>query len=316
MAPRALVTGSSGFVGGHVTRRLVADGFEVTGLDVAPPAGTFDPAVREVTLDIRDQQRVSTLVEELRPDVVFHIAAQASVAVSMREPRTDVETNALATLELALAAAAAGTRRFVFISTGGALHGEPPPDQLPANEETAVAPMSVYGASKAAAEIYLGVVSQQSGMEVSILRPSNIYGPGQNPHGEAGVIAIVARAMLQGEPVTLFGDGSQTRDYVYIDDTVEAVIRAAAGAPDVCDISTGIEISTGSIFETLARLTGYERPSNYADDRPGDIQRIALDPAKAARVWDWRPLVTFEDGVARTVDWFRDSLATEGQANS
>jgi UDP-glucose 4-epimerase len=311
MAPRALVTGSSGFVAGHVVRRLVDDGFEVTGLDIAPPKGSFDPNVREITLDVRDREGVTALVNELKPEFVFHIAAQASVPVSMRDPRTDVETNALATLELAFAAAAAGTERFVFISTGGAMHGEPPPESLPANEETPVAPMSVYGASKAAAEIYLGVVSQQTELEVSVLRPSNIYGPGQNPHGEAGVIAIVTRAMLQGQPVTLFGDGSQTRDYVYIDDTVEAVVRASAGTPDVCDISTGIEVSTGAIFKELARLTGYERPIIYADDRPGDIQRISLDPAKAARVWDWEPHVTFEDGVARTVDWFRDELANE-----
>ena len=309
MSPRALVTGSSGFVGGHVVRRLVSDGFEVTGLDIAPPKGTFDASVREITMDVRDREGVITLVNETKPELVFHIAAQASVPVSMRDPRTDVETNALATLELAFAAAEAGSRRLVFISSGGAMHGEPSPDELPANEETAVEPMSVYGASKAAAEIYLGVVARQTDLEVSILRPSNIYGPGQNPHGEAGVIAIVTRAMLLDQPVTLFGDGSQTRDYVYVGDTVEAVIKASTETPDVCDISTGIEISTGRIFEELARITGYERPIVYADERPGDIQRISLDPSKAGRVWDWHPTVSFEDGVAQTVDWFREEIA-------
>lgn len=312
MAPRALVTGSSGFVAGHVVRRLVADGYEVTGLDIAPPRGTFDASVREVTMDVRDRDGVAALINEVRPDTVFHIAAQVSVPASMRDPRTDVETNALATLELALAAAEAGTRRLVFISSGGAMYGEPPPEELPANEDTTVAPMSIYGASKAAAEIYLGVVARQTGLEVSILRPSNIYGPGQNPHGEAGVIAIVARAMLRDEPVTLFGDGSQTRDYVYVDDTVDAVMRASDGAPDFCDISTGIEVSTGDIFARLAELIGYERPIIYADERPGDIQRSCIDPAKAARVWDWRPRVTFDEGLARTVEWFRGEVAREG----
>lgn len=309
MAPQALVTGSSGFIGGHVMRRLIADGYAVTGLDIAPPRGSFGPEAREVTMDVRDHGAVVALVNETRPELVFHIAAQASVPASMRDPRTDVETNALATLELAFAAAAIGSRRMVFISSGGAMHGAPPPEELPANEDSAVAPMSVYGASKAAAEIYLGVVSRQTGLEVSILRPSNIYGPGQNPHGEAGVIAIVTRAMLRDEPVTLFGDGSQTRDYVYIDDTVDAVIRASERAPEICDISTGVEVSTGAIFEELARLTGYERPIVYADERAGDIQRIALDPAKAGRVWDWQPQTTFTDGVARTVDWFRAEFA-------
>jgi nucleoside-diphosphate-sugar epimerase len=230
----------------------------------------------------------------------------------MRDPRTDVETNALATLELGLAAAEAGTRRLVFISSGGAMYGEPPAEELPSNEDTNVAPMSVYGASKAAAEIYLGVVARQTGLEVSILRPSNIYGPGQNPHGEAGVIAIVARAMLRGEPVTLFGDGSQTRDYVYVDDTVDAVMRASDGTPDFCDISTGIEVSTGDIFARLAELIGYERPIIYAAERPGDIQRSCIDPGKAARVWDWRPRVTFDEGLAHTVEWFRGEVAREG----
>jgi UDP-glucose 4-epimerase len=311
VAPRALVTGSSGFVAGHVVRRLVSEGHEVTGLDIAPPRGHFDASVREVTLDVRDRVGVHALIEETQPELFFHIAAQASVPASMRDPRTDVETNALATLELAFDAAEVGVQRFVFISTGGAMHGEPPPKQLPANEETPVAPMSVYGASKAAAEIYLGVVAQQTGLEVSILRPSNIYGPGQNPHGEAGVMAIVTRAMLRDEPVTLFGDGSQTRDYLYIDDTVEAVMRASEGPPDVCAISTGLEVSTEQIFELLASLTGYERPIVYADERPGDIQRISLDPARAARVWDWRPHTSFEDGVAQTVEWFRNEAATE-----
>lgn len=311
MAPRALVTGSSGFVAGHVVRRLVSEGHEVTGLDIAPPRGHFDASVREVTLDVRDRDGVHALIQETRPELVFHIAAQASVPASMRDPRTDVETNALATLELAFEAAEVGVQRFVFISTGGAMHGEPPPEQLPANEETPVAPMSVYGASKAAAEIYLGVVAQQSELEVSILRPSNIYGPGQNPHGEAGVMAIVTRAMLRDEPVTLFGDGSQTRDYVYIADTVEAVMRASEGPPDVCDISTGLEVSTGHVFELLASLIGYERPIIYADERPGDIQRISLDPSRAARVWDWRPHTSFEDGVAETVEWFRNEAAAD-----
>ena len=283
----------------------------MTGLDIAPPRGHFDASVREVTLDVRDRDGVHALIQETRPELVFHIAAQASVPASMRDPRTDVETNALATLELAFEAAEVGVQRFVFISTGGAMHGEPPPEQLPANEDTPVAPMSVYGASKAAAEIYLGVVAQQTELEVSILRPSNIYGPGQNPPGEAGVMAIVTRAMLRDEPVTLFGDGSQTRDYVYIADTVEAVIRASEGPPDVCDISTGLEVSTGQIFELLASLTGYERPIVYAGERPGDIQRISLDPARAARVWDWRPHTSFEDGVAETVEWFRNEAAAE-----
>ncbi len=316
MAPRALVTGSSGFVAGHIIRRLTTQGYEITGLDIASPRGDFNGNVREVTLDIRDRERVNTLIKEIRPELVFHIAAQASVPASMRDPRTDVETNALATLELAFNAAAAGSRRMIFISTGGALHGELPPQELPAKEASHVSPMSVYGASKAAAEIYLGVVTQQTDLEVSILRPSNIYGPGQNPNAEAGVIAIVTRAMLRDEPVTLFGDGNQRRDYVYIDDTVDAILLAAEGPPDICNISTGIEVSTARVFETIADLTGYKRPILIAEARPGDIQRISLEPTKAKRVWNWQPQTSFEDGVALTIDWFRKEEASETPVKS
>ena len=308
MAPQALVTGTSGFVAGHLARRLLADGYAVTGVDIQPPRTDLGDDLRQVTLDIRDREGMLALLHETRPELVIHAAAQASVAVSMREPRLDVETNVVATLELAQAAAQVGTRRFVFFSSGGAIYGEP--DVLPATEETAVVPLSIYGASKAAAELYLGVVADQTGLEVSVLRPSNIYGPEQNPHGEAGVIAIFSQRMLRNEPVTIFGDGSQTRDYVYVDDVVEAAMRAASGTPETCDVSTGVEISTGTIFEVLARLTGYERAVIYNDERPGDIARSQLDPAKAEQVWGWKPLVQFEDGVARTAEWFRTQEAS------
>jgi UDP-glucose 4-epimerase len=308
MAPRALVTGTSGFVAGHLVRRLLADGYDVTGVDIKPPRGDLGDTLRQVTLDVRDRAGVRALLQETQPELVIHAAAQASVAVSMREPRLDVETNVVATLELAQEAAEAGTQRFIFFSSGGAIYGEP--DELPATEETAVEPKSIYGASKAAAELYLSVVSNQTGLEVSVLRPANIYGPEQNPHGEAGVIAIFSQRMLRNEPVKVFGDGSQTRDYVYIEDVVEAAIRASDGIPETCDISTGIEISTAQIFESLARLTGYELPVIHGDERPGDIAQSMLDPAKAGRVWGWKPQVAFEDGVSQTVDWFRTQEAT------
>ncbi|MBT5773867.1 MAG: NAD-dependent epimerase/dehydratase family protein [Dehalococcoidia bacterium] len=307
MAPNALVTGTSGFVAGHLARRLLADGYDVTGVDIKPPRSDLGDALRQVTLDIRDRVGVRALLQEIRPELVIHAAAQASVSVSMREPRLDVETNVVATLELAQEAAAAGTQRFVFFSSGGAVYGEPA--VLPATEETAVEPKSIYGASKAAAELYLGVVADQTGLEVSVLRPANIYGPEQNPHGEAGVMAIFSQRMLRNELVTIFGDGSQTRDYVYVEDVVEAAIRASDGVPDTCDISTGIEVSTGQVFETLAQLTGYEQPVVHDDERPGDIARSMLDPTKAGRVWGWEPQVAFEDGVARTVEWFREQEA-------
>ncbi len=305
MAQSALVTGSSGFVGGHVVRRLTREGYRVTGLDLT--AGPDLPEeTRQVTLDLRDRAAVRALLARARPELIVHAAAQASVSVSMREPRLDVETNALGTLELALEAAACGVRRLVFLSSGGAIYGEPA--QLPATEETPLRPRSIYGASKAAAEHYLAVVAAEHGLEVSVLRPSNIYGPGQDPGGEAGVVAIFTERMLRGEPVTIFGDGRQTRDYVFIEDLVEAVVRAADGPPGTCNIGTAAEVSTGQIFRLLAALTGYAEPPIHAPERAGDIARISLAAERARALWGWRPEVSLEEGAERTVEWFRGQL--------
>jgi UDP-glucose 4-epimerase len=300
---RALVTGSSGFVAWHLVLRLVAEGVEVIGLDFAEPRQPLPTGVTDLRIDIRDRDLVREAILQHRPEVVYHLAAQASVSVSMREPQVDIETNVIGTLHLAQAAIEAGTRRFVFVSTGGALFGEP--DLLPVTEDTTASPASIYGASKYAAERYLGIVVGGSEMQLSVVRPGNIYGPAQNPHGEAGVVAIFTERMLRGEPVTIFGDGSQQRDYVFVDDVVEAAVRGAIGTPATCLIGTGTGTSTQTIFDTLAGLTGYEAPVRYGPERPGDIQRIWLDARHAREVWQWAPQVSLKDGMARTIEWFR-----------
>ena len=303
----ALVTGASGFVGGHLVARLVREGMPVVALDSAAPRTPFPAGVHDLRIDIRDHDAVARALAEARPAVVYHIAAQASVAISMREPELDIATNVLGTVQLARAAVAAGVQRFVFVSTGGALCGEPA--TLPVTEHTPVAPESVYGASKLAAERYLALLLGGSGTALAVVRPGNIYGPAQNPHGEAGVVAIFAARMLAGEPVTIFGDGSQQRDYVYVDDVVDAIVRAATAPPDTCLVGTGHGTSTRAIFDVLARLTGYARPPELAAERPGDIQRIWLDSTRARERWGWQPRTTLEDGLARTVDWFRAHAA-------
>lgn len=305
---RALVTGASGFVGGHMVRRLLADGHEVTGTDIREPQ-TPAEGWRDVRADLRDDAAVQRLVSEARPEVVFHLAAQASVAISMREPRLDIESNVIATVQLARAAAEAGARRFVFTSSGGAIFGEAP--TVPATDETPLAPRSVYGASKAAAERYLAIVAEETGLEVAVVRPANIYGPGQDPRGEAGVVAIFAERMLREEPVTIFGTGEDTRDYVYVDDVVDAHVRAGTAAkPATAVIGTGVETSTRRIFELLADRIGYTRPPEPAPPRPGDLRRSALDPARARDVWGWTPQVSLEEGITRTVDWFREQSSS------
>ena len=235
------------------------------------------------------------MVAEAQPEVVFHLAAQASVPVSMRDPATDVLTNVLGGVHVAQAAAEAGTRRIVFFSTGGALHGAP--RVLPANEDTPIAPDAVYGASKIAAEHELGALCRHLGLELSVLRPGNIYGPGQDAAGESGVVAIFTSRMLAGEAVTIFGDGSQQRDYVYVDDVVEAALLAAEREPATCVIGTGEGTSTQRIFDTLARdhrLLAAPRVRRGAPRRPrGDLPRrlasqrgLGLDAAHQPRGGD------------------------------
>lgn len=297
---RAIVTGTAGFVAGHLARRLVADGHEVGGIDLA---ARTDQPYETVVADIRDAEAMARICADRRPELVFHLAAQASVSVSMREPDLDVEVNVLGTLRLAQAAAAAGARRFVFASTGGALFGQP--ELLPANEDTPLQPASVYGASKLAAERYLELLAPNWGLEAAVVRPANVYGPEQSPHGEAGVVAIFARRMLRGEPVTIFGTGEDTRDYVYVEDIVDAFVRAAE-APEAATAlaGSGEQTSTNRIFELTAQATGYELAPEYGPPRDGDIEAIALDSTRALEVWGWRPSVTLEDGIARTARWF------------
>ena len=305
----ALVTGASGFIGTHLVRRLAREGYPIVGLDREPPRAEPPPGMRFLRADIRDADALRAAFAEAKPDTVYHLAAQTSVTASMRDPVADIEANVLGTVRVAQAAREVGTRRIVFFSTGGALYGEP--DRVPVDEETAPRPTSLYGASKLAAERYLQILSGEDKFELSVLRPGNVYGPGQDSAGEAGVVAIFSTRMLHDEPVTIFGDGSQARDYVYVDDVVEAALRAATGDPATCLIGTGVATGTLDLCERLARLCGYERAPLFADERPGDIQRITLDAARARSAWGWEPGVRLDEGLAATVDWFREATEAD-----
>ena len=298
-----LVTGSSGFLGGHLVARRVADGYRVTGLDNAEPRQPLPPGVTDIRADVRDRSAIYSAVADAAPSIVFHCAAQASVAISMREPIEDIRVNVIGSVRLAEAAAQAGVERFVFVSTGGALFGDPA--VVPVTDDMPAAPESIYGASKLAAERYLALMAKQGGFALSVVRPGNIYGPAQDAHGEAGVVAIFTGRMLRGEPAAIFGDGSQQRDYVYVGDVVDALVRAASGDPATALVGTGRGTTTLEIFEALARLTDYTQPPRFEAERPGDIQRIYLDPSRARAVWGWEPRVGLEEGLGTTVEWFR-----------
>jgi UDP-glucose 4-epimerase len=299
----ALVTGAAGFFGSHLVARLAREGCAVTGIDIAPDQRPQPAGVEVIAADVRDAEALRRVIADVRPAVVYHLAAQASVTVSMRDPAYDIDVNVIGSVRLAQAALEGGVQRLVFVSTGGALYGEP--EQVPVTEAATPAPLSVYGVSKLAAERYLTVMTQAAGIDLSIVRAANIYGPGQDPHGEAGVVAIFAAKMLSDEPVTIFGDGSQQRDYLYVDDAVDAAIRAAVSEPAACLIGTATGTSTLDVYRLVARFAGYEREPAFEAERPGDIQRISLASERAKRLWGWEPRTSLEDGFAATVDWFR-----------
>lgn len=301
------MTGAAGFIGSHLVDRLIADGYSVTGIDDLS-SGKLDnlPSGFDLRkMDIRDLE-VQTVVAELRPDIVFHLAAQISVSISAREPQLDADVNIGGALNLFEGIRAVGDKvtKIVYVTSGGTAYGDP--EIIPADESTPVRPLSPYGASKLAVETYLPIYEKLCDLQYSIIRLANVYGPRQDPHGEAGVVAIFAKAMLAGKPLTVFGDGNDERDYIYVQDVVDAISRAAEGTlPGPFNVGTGIGTSTNRIFEVIAQHCGHTEVASHGPDRPGDINRISLDPSKAKRELGWVPQISLEDGLKTTVDWFK-----------
>lgn len=302
---RVLVTGGAGFIGSHLTDALVGAGHSVTVVDdLSTGRRAQVPAKANlVQMDILNPA-LGSLVAETAPEAVFHLAAHASVSESVREPEHDARVNVLGTLRVLRACAGAGVGRFVFSSTGGALYGEP--QALPCTESHPVRPLSPYGASKAAAEAYVHALGQDSGMRTVILRYANVYGPGQDPDGEAGVVAIFAARMLAGEAVTVFGDGEQQRDFVHVADVVDANLRALTRSEDgVYNIGTGVGTSVKELFASLVRATGYSRAPQHVPARPGDVGRVWLDVSAARAGLGWAPRTPLEVGIGATVESMR-----------
>ncbi len=310
-----MVTGAAGFIGSHLCDRLLAEGKRVIGVDDLSTgrianlteARGYGQQFTFYNLDIR-LEGLRTIVDRHRPDVVMHLAAQASVAVSVENPMLDASVNILGLLNLMEAAAECGVRKVVFAASGGTLYGEP--RTIPV-KETAIRgaqPVSPYGISKAVALDYLRFYRDHRGVDFTALALANIYGPRQDPHGEAGVVAIFGSKMLAGETPTIFGDGNQTRDYLFVDDTVHAFALASErGSGGLYNVGTGLETSVNRIFQLLAGAVGFRKKPKFGPFREGDLLRSALESGLAEKELGWKPWTALEDGLRQTVESIRSA---------
>jgi UDP-glucose 4-epimerase len=305
----AIITGAAGFIGSHLADRLIVEGWDVVGIDDLS-SGKLSNLPSDIDLrvvDIRDKS-VQQILSEVRPNIVFHLAAQISVSASVRAPQHDADVNIGGALNVLEGIRGIGGEniRFVYVTSGGTAYGEP--EFVPADETTPVRPLSPYGASKLAVETYLPIYKRLSGMSYSIIRLANIYGPRQDPHGEAGVVAIFAKAMIAGKSLTIFGDGHDERDYVYVEDVVNAISSAASSSfAGPFNVGTGVGTSTNRIFELVASYCGHSTPAVHGPARAGDVNRISLDSSKAHTELGWAPAFAIEKGLERTVQWFKQN---------
>jgi UDP-glucose 4-epimerase len=295
MSTPALVTGGAGFIGSHVVDALLAEGYSVTVVDdlSAGDAARVADDAQLLEIDIVEYPALEAAISKLKPRAIFHLAAQASVVASVQDPGRDCEVNVRGTLNVVKAAEACGAP-VVFTSTGGALYGDDAP--TPTSEERIPAPLSPYGASKWAAEAYVKTWSLSSGIPHAVCRLGNVYGPRQNPHGEAGVVAIFADHLYTGQTPTLYGHGKPTRDYVYVTDVVNALL-SASGRSGTYNIATGVETDVASVWRELSAAAGKQIEPVLADLRPGELTHSCLDISRAERELGWRPEVPIAQGL-------------------
>jgi UDP-glucose 4-epimerase len=311
---KALVTGGAGFIGSTLVDRLLAEDWAVDVVDdlstgsLANLADARADRSRQFSfhqIDIREPSLVD-LMARRRPDVVFHLAAQADVRVSVARPVFDAQVNVIGSLNVLEGARAAGSQKVVFASSGGTIYGDPAAEDLPVTEAQPQRPVSPYGVAKKVVGDYLYAYRELHSLEFCALALANIYGPRQDPHGEAGVVAIFAGRLLGGETCTIFGDGTQTRDFLFVDDVVDAFVRAAErGTGLLANIGTGVETSVNELYTVMAKGAGVGTDAVYAPARAGELDRNALDPGKAELYLGWKPWTDLPTGTAAVLDWFR-----------
>jgi UDP-glucose 4-epimerase len=312
---KALVTGGAGFIGSTLVDRLLAEGHAVDVVDnlttgsLGNLAEARSSRARRLTfhqMDVRSPD-LAELVNRCRPEVVFHLAAQVDVRVSVMDPIFDADVNVIGSLRVLEAARTSGARKVVFASSGGTIYGNPDPADLPVKESHPQRPVSPYGVSKKVVGDYLVAYRELHDLEFTALALGNVYGPRQDPHGEAGVVAIFAGRLLADQPCTIYGEGTQTRDFVFVDDVVDAFARAAGrGGGLILNIGTGTETTINEVYAAMAKHAGRSDPALHAPPRPGELERNSLDPARAAMHLGWKPWTSLEEGTAAVVDWFRE----------
>ncbi len=308
-----LVTGGAGFIGSNLADRLLAEEHRVIAVDDLSTgrianlsdARAYGKAYTFFNMDVRAEGLIS-LFERHRPEVVFHLAAQAGVRPSLDEPIRDASINLMGTLNVIECAATVGVRKIVYAASGGTIYGEP--KRLPAKESAAQGsfPLSPYGISKKVVLDYLGFYQRYRGLDFTACALANVYGPRQDPQGEAGVIAIFTASMLAGKAPVIYGDGNQTRDFVFIDDVAHAFVQAMdRGSGKLVNIGTGLETSVAGLYKLLAQIIGFTEEAGHAALPPGELRRIALDISVASKALAWKPWTHLEDGLAETVAYLK-----------
>lgn len=304
---KIIVTGGAGFIASHVTDLYIEHGHEVVVVDnlsTGQPSNVNSKA-QLIQADITDQATISTIIQRVKPQVINHHAAHIQVGNSVKHPQFDAMNNVIGLLNIVESAREAGVERLIMASTGGAMYGDQP---VPFNESMAASPLSPYGVSKRAGELYLNYYFQEYDLPYVALRYSNVYGPRQNPHGESGVIAIFSEKIVNNQQPIINGNGENTRDYVFVSDVAQANLLALGTTFVGCvNIGTGTEISTNQVFEAVVDEFKVDVLKEHGPARPGEQQRSSLDASLAEKELGWKPVVTFDEGVTQVVEWYKSA---------